>query len=173
MWALLRRGALHTGYHVGAAEALRRLARHAPEAEQWWRQNTPYLYQGAHVLSFDEVACQVISGRDDPVWFIQFEAEPCPGNTEFPDAGLSHINCWVQAPSLKAALEIARADIRAWDWSVGEQKQAFPVEASTYTGTTDLLEPAQKEGAAYEFDCNAHDRRRFPPLHPQPGARNR
>ena len=54
---LLGRTKSERGYRVKSAIAIDCLSKHAPDAAEWWRQNTPHLLKPNGVILFQEAAC--------------------------------------------------------------------------------------------------------------------
>ena len=49
-----------SGYAVPGDAALELLAKHAPVAAEWWRQNAPHVAARGQILLFDAQACEEI-----------------------------------------------------------------------------------------------------------------
>ena len=60
VWRLLGRLPRKSGYAVDVQEALGILARTAPEAAQWWRENVPRLQHAGRKFMFQPAACQML-----------------------------------------------------------------------------------------------------------------
>ena len=56
---MLGRANLHRGYVVEARVAFSVLEHVAPDAAQWWRINTPHLWEAGRLLLFNEEVCEV------------------------------------------------------------------------------------------------------------------
>ncbi len=55
---LLGLGKFESGYIVDVATAIALLERSAPQAAQWWRENTPHLLARVHYFIFAPDVCQ-------------------------------------------------------------------------------------------------------------------
>lgn len=49
------------GYAVDTHEAMVVLAERSQEAVDWWRSNTPHLFEEGQALIFDQAVCQLLS----------------------------------------------------------------------------------------------------------------
>ncbi len=61
LWELFRgRSEIWTGYRVAIDDTVRALEDASPEAAQWWRDNTPHIFQPGGALLFPTDVCRVI-----------------------------------------------------------------------------------------------------------------
>jgi hypothetical protein len=61
LYGLLGRAETVMGYPVEFRVAIELLERHAPQAAEWWRANTPHLLEARRALVFHSHVCQMIA----------------------------------------------------------------------------------------------------------------
>lgn len=66
------------------------------------------------------------------MFYFLFEGTPRRESGANEDIGGAFINCWIERPTLEEAEHVARSDIEAEGWIVGNPEEAHAVDRSTY-----------------------------------------
>ena len=88
------------------------------------------------------------------IFFIQYESIPFSGSSDYEDTGGAYINCWVRAPSLDEAKDIALRDIEENKWKVVEVQEAYKITRDFYEESDESLEcyqQAELDGECYVY----------------------
>src|SRR5688572_4824912 len=91
-----------------------------------------------------------------PMFLVQFEATPRRDARTSPDSAGAFVNCWIERATLAEAIRVARADVEAEGWIVGEPDDAHAVDASDYPAGQigrEQFEQALVDKEVFRFHC--------------------